>query len=107
MDATSVEILALREAIFLFKASMWSKTWKLILQTDCAVCGEWLCNPTEAPNVFKGTVMECLKVCPDQEWSIFVISRAANATAVKLAKGGISRSAPLLWNKMVEGELVS
>ncbi|KAL4347803.1 hypothetical protein GQ457_17G016860 [Hibiscus cannabinus] len=74
MDATSAELFAILEAITLFKQS------------------------NLAPLSFKPIIEACLKECEGLLWSFEAIPRAANTTADKLAKCGIYRGLPLVWN---------
>ncbi|KAK9039977.1 hypothetical protein V6N11_015159 [Hibiscus sabdariffa] len=63
-------------------------------------CVEWFYKPHLAPIVFKDTISECLRECTSLQWEIIAIPKAANATVDKLAKSGIARAQPLLWEAM-------
>ncbi|KAK9029313.1 hypothetical protein V6N11_026432 [Hibiscus sabdariffa] len=99
-DATSAELFALKEAVQVFRNSIWTRSFTLILETDCLACVEWFYKPHLAPTVFKDIISECLRECTFLRWEIIVILRAANATADKLAKSGIARARPLFWEAM-------
>ncbi|KAK8596357.1 hypothetical protein V6N12_064852 [Hibiscus sabdariffa] len=96
-DATSAELNAILEAVNLFRKSKWVHSFKLLLETDCSLCVQWLERPSSTPLCFKTLIEECLEACAGLRWSIEAVSRSANAMADKLAKSGISRGVPLVW----------
>ncbi|KAK8532147.1 hypothetical protein V6N12_053593 [Hibiscus sabdariffa] len=98
IDATSAELIAILEIVTLFKKSKWAQSFKLLLETDCFLCVLRLERPSLAPLCFKPFIEACLKECDGLVWSIEAVPRAANTTADKLAKSGISRVAPLVWS---------
>ncbi|KAK8984743.1 hypothetical protein V6N11_020059 [Hibiscus sabdariffa] len=95
-DASSAELLAIRDVISLFSVSMWSK-YKLVLESDCNLCCLWLEKPSCAPDAFKPVIAEILQCGAGLIWSIKVIQREDNGTADRLAKSGISRKDPFVW----------
>ncbi|KAK8519480.1 hypothetical protein V6N12_025517 [Hibiscus sabdariffa] len=96
-DATSAELNAILEAVTLFRKSKWPQSFKLLLETDCSLCVQWLERPSLAPHCFKPVIEDCLEACDGFRWSIEAVTKSANSTADKLAKSGISRVAPLVW----------
>ncbi|KAK9005667.1 hypothetical protein V6N11_043092 [Hibiscus sabdariffa] len=88
-DAATAELLALKEAIYLFCDSLWARSFMMLLETDCAMCVEWFNHPNSAPTAFMSIIADCLKGCSDLSWSIHAIPRATNVSADKLAKSGI------------------
>ncbi|KAK8564992.1 hypothetical protein V6N12_058568 [Hibiscus sabdariffa] len=86
IDATSVKILALKEACVLFSKSRWAQRYSLVLETDCDCLVEWLNRPVLSPYGFKRLVGECIESCAVCSWSIRAVSREVNFTADKLAK---------------------
>ncbi|KAK8500771.1 hypothetical protein V6N12_031431 [Hibiscus sabdariffa] len=96
MDASSAELLAIREAVLLFHRSVWSSLFVVEIETDCVLCSQWIGDPSSVPDIFRSIVADILQLCEGLEWSIKSIQRSENGTADKLAKSGISRSYPLL-----------
>ncbi|KAK9010866.1 hypothetical protein V6N11_043733 [Hibiscus sabdariffa] len=107
IDATPVELLAILEAVTLFRKSKWGAAFKLLLETDCSLCVQWLERPCLAPTCFKWIIEECLKLCAGLKWSIAAVPRLANSTVDKLAKSGIYRAVPLVWDRVnCDGDVV-
>ncbi|KAL4317760.1 hypothetical protein GQ457_18G002470 [Hibiscus cannabinus] len=82
-DATSAEILAIKEACSLFVMSLWAKKYKLLTETD------------SYPAVFKPLVLSCLDICKNNEWRVKHVPREGNHLTDKLAKKGIGRASAL------------
>ncbi|KAL4271451.1 hypothetical protein GQ457_13G003200 [Hibiscus cannabinus] len=93
-DATSAELLALKQVCTLFSKSKWSKSFKQILEIDCSMIIDWLNRPSLAPAVFKPDVLEYLELCTNFKWSIGVVPMSVNSSVDKLAKFGIYRASP-------------
>ncbi|KAL4277997.1 hypothetical protein GQ457_03G010750 [Hibiscus cannabinus] len=67
-DVASAKLLAIKETVYLFRELLWLPSFQLIIETDCFSC------------------------------EIQLISRVANVTADRLAKSGIQRERPFVWN---------
>ncbi|KAK8517314.1 hypothetical protein V6N12_032508 [Hibiscus sabdariffa] len=91
-DASSAELLAIKEACSLFSSSPWGKSFSLIVKCDCPLVVNWLLHPSRAPFVFKHLIYECLSVCENIKCVIHSIPRTANVSADLLAKKGMHRS---------------
>ncbi|GMJ01970.1 hypothetical protein like AT4G29090 [Hibiscus trionum] len=98
-DATTAELLALNEAICMFKKLKKVGSGALILETDSSLCVGWIRNPSTAPGIFVGIIKECLSCCSDLTWSIQWAPREANQTADKLARSGLNRQKPFIWER--------
>ncbi|KAL4318982.1 hypothetical protein GQ457_18G008170 [Hibiscus cannabinus] len=94
-DATSAEILAIKEACSLFVISLWAKKYKLLIETDSKLAVDWMMNPHLCPAVFKPLVLSCLDICKNIEWRVKHVPREGNHLADKLAIKGIGRAATL------------
>ncbi|KAL4310103.1 hypothetical protein GQ457_01G025620 [Hibiscus cannabinus] len=90
VDSTTAEILAIKEAISIFRISRWATKYKLQIETDSKLV-EWFTNLHSIPSVFKQLILSCLELCKDLEWQISHIPRECNSCVDSLAKRGIHR----------------
>ncbi|KAK9043900.1 hypothetical protein V6N11_072224 [Hibiscus sabdariffa] len=84
IDASSAEILASKEAVSIFKSSIWARSHKLIIECDSS-------NVFSTPMTFRDIVQTVLKSDVVIDWKVCVIPREVNTLADNLAKRGISR----------------
>ncbi|KAK8990532.1 hypothetical protein V6N11_009229 [Hibiscus sabdariffa] len=86
VDPMSAEILAIKEAVKLFKKSYWSRNYKLIIETDSELAVQWMKYPHQCPTPFKALIADCLDSCKGVNWHISFANRDCNVLADNLAK---------------------
>ncbi|KAL4367931.1 hypothetical protein GQ457_05G027970 [Hibiscus cannabinus] len=90
-DASSIEILAIKAAVSIFKSSIWARSHKLIIECDSSNVVHWINNVFSTPVAFRDIVQTVLKSGVGIDWKVCVIPRKVNTMADNLAKRGISR----------------
>ncbi|KAL4284643.1 hypothetical protein GQ457_16G015060 [Hibiscus cannabinus] len=95
VDPTTAEILAIRDACYLYDKLVWSKTKRLILESDSKLVVKWITKQNLCPEVFKPLIVSCLTACNGLKWCIQFVNREGNRMADSLAKQGISRTKDL------------
>ncbi|GMJ10084.1 hypothetical protein HRI_004677600 [Hibiscus trionum] len=99
-DPLTAELLAVKEALILFKSSPYSQRSALRLECDSSIAVLWIKNVQTVPEIFKDIVNTILKIRSELEWGIFLIPREENGFADYLAKRGLSNDKDLLvWKK--------
>ncbi|KAK8673313.1 hypothetical protein V6N13_111659 [Hibiscus sabdariffa] len=93
MDATSAEILAIKEAGLICKDNSKLASKNIVIASDSALACNWIL----APLAFKAEIMEVWNLCKSFDWVVESIDRELNIEADSLAKNGIGRMVNLLW----------
>ncbi|KAK9023974.1 hypothetical protein V6N11_004160 [Hibiscus sabdariffa] len=89
MDATTAEILAIKEAGLICKDNFKLASKKIVIVSDtCLVCN-WILAPQTTPLALKAEIMEVWNLCKSFGWEVESIDRELNIEADSLAKNGI------------------
>ncbi|KAL4320219.1 hypothetical protein GQ457_18G011080 [Hibiscus cannabinus] len=67
-DVISAEIAAISEACKLFRNSVWSNSYKLIIENDNKLVVEWIQQPHCCPTMFKSLITNCRNLCKGLDW---------------------------------------
>ncbi|KAK8624652.1 hypothetical protein V6N13_089541 [Hibiscus sabdariffa] len=97
MDATSAEILAIKEAGLICKDNSKLASKNIVIASDSALACNWILAPQKTPLAFKAEIMEVWNLCKSFDWVVESIDRELNIKADSLAKNGIGRMVNLLW----------
>ncbi|KAL4366199.1 hypothetical protein GQ457_05G012670 [Hibiscus cannabinus] len=85
-DPTSAEICAIGEALHLFVESDWSKSHKLLIESDSLLAVSWISKPQITPPSFQANIAKIRKLLDSHAWKICFAFRENNDVAHKLAK---------------------
>ncbi|KAK9011944.1 hypothetical protein V6N11_040015 [Hibiscus sabdariffa] len=96
-DVNSAELLAIKEVVAMFKDSVWSNSYHLMLETYSTICEQQLRNPNLVSVAFNDIVDDILNHYSGLIWEIKAVPGAANGIVDRLAKSGISRAMPFVW----------
>ncbi|KAK8986318.1 hypothetical protein V6N11_013812 [Hibiscus sabdariffa] len=90
-DPTSAEICAIGEALHLFVESEWSKSHKLLIESDSLLAVSWISKPQITPPSFQANIAKIRKLLDSHVWKICFAFRENNDAAQKLAKDGLEK----------------
>lgn len=92
IDIGLAELLAVREALVIFRASQWFGHKVLIVETDCANVVKWLGKPDSAPASLRNVVSSTSKLGTEFKWHVRHVVRDLNKDADELAKVAAKRN---------------
>ncbi|EOX94177.1 Uncharacterized protein TCM_003565 [Theobroma cacao] len=100
----TIEVLVIREAFKIFRASRWVRSHALIVESDSSNAVSWFHNPKKAPWKLRREllILEGIKRRIG-ECKVNKISRENNSMVDELAKSGVTREEELLFFLRIKG----